>query len=151
MKSNLKLRNADETLELGQKLARAVQPGLVVYLSGDLGAGKTTLARGILRGLGHVSHVASPTFNLVVPYKISGLHLLHFDFYRLRDRNEWKDAGFEEYFSNENVCLIEWPENAAGLPPADIKISLLHAEPGREAIISGESEIGKQCLSELAL
>jgi tRNA threonylcarbamoyladenosine biosynthesis protein TsaE len=149
MEMNLKLPNADATLELGRKLARIIRPGLVIYLCGDLGAGKTTLARGILAGLGHVSHVASPTFNLVVPYKISGLHLLHFDFYRLREPSEWKDAGFEEYFSSGNVCLIEWPENAGGLPGADIKIFLRHAPAGRGVTISSESQIGEKCLSGL--
>jgi len=149
MELNLKLPDADATLELGRKLARVLRPGIVIYLVGDLGTGKTTLARGVLRGLGYVSHVASPTFNLVVPYEISGLHLLHFDFYRLRDRNEWKDAGFEEYFSSGNVCLIEWPENAGELPGADIKILLRHAAAAREVTISSESEIGEKCLSGL--
>jgi tRNA threonylcarbamoyladenosine biosynthesis protein TsaE len=149
MTINLKLATGDSTLELGKKLSRVVRPGLVFYLCGALGTGKTTLARGILLGLGYVSHVTSPTFNLVVPYKISGLHLLHFDFYRLRDPDEWKDAGFDEYFSEGNVCLIEWPENARGLPGADITIFLRHAGAHREATISGESEIGKRCLSEL--
>ncbi len=143
------LPDAEATLKLGYELARVLRPGLVIYLSGDLGSGKTTLVRGILRGLGYQGHVKSPTFNLVELYKISGLHLHHFDFYRLRDPLEWKDAGFEEQFIPGNVCLIEWPENAGGLPGADIAISLQHAPIGREVVISGETKIGRQCLSGL--
>ena len=143
------LPNAEATLVIGRKLARVIRPGLVIYLRGDLGSGKTTLARGILSGLGYRGHVKSPTFNLVELYKLSGLHLHHFDFYRLRHSREWKDAGFEEHFTSGNVCLIEWPENARGLPGADITIMLRHAPTGREVVIAADTEIGRLCLSGL--
>lgn len=143
------LRDTEATLELGHDIARVIRPGLIIYLRGELGSGKTTLVRGILSGLGYHGHVKSPTFNLIELYKISGLHLHHFDFYRLRHPLEWKDVGFDEHFTNNNVCLVEWPENAGGLPGADITILLQHAPAGREVLIAGETEIGKQCLSGL--
>lgn len=143
------LPDPSATLKLGADLARAIRPGLIVYLRGDLGAGKTTLVRGLLRALGFHGHVKSPTFNLVELYEISGLHFSHFDFYRLRDPLEWKDAGFEEHFTVGRVCLIEWPENAGRLPGADIAILLRHAPRGREVVIAAETERGFQCLSEI--
>ncbi|MGH8726688.1 MAG: tRNA (adenosine(37)-N6)-threonylcarbamoyltransferase complex ATPase subunit type 1 TsaE [Burkholderiales bacterium] len=143
------LPDANATLELGGVLARVIRPGLIIFLRGDLGAGKTTLVRGVLRALGFHGYVKSPTFNLVELYEISGLHFSHFDFYRLRDPLEWKDAGFEEHFTSGSVCLIEWPENAGRLPGADITIFLQHAPSGREVVISAETERGKQCLSEI--
>ena len=120
---HFRLTLADETatLLLGGQLAQVLHPGLVIFLRGDLGAGKTTFARGILRGLGYEGKVKSPTYNLIELYKISKLYLYHFDFYRFEDPAEWEDAGFREYFNAESICLVEWPEKADGLlPQADL-------------------------------
>ena len=100
---------------MGAALAAGLEPGLTIYMSGELGAGKTTLARGILRGLGHAGRVKSPSFALVEPYTFSKLYLYHFDFYRFTDPRELGDAGFRDYFNPDSVCLVEWPENAAGM------------------------------------
>ena len=145
---------ADEasTLALGGALAGALQPGMVVYLSGDLGAGKTTLARGVLRGLGFEGRVKSPTFTLVEPYAISRLYLYHFDFYRFagsQNPQEFREAGFGEYFTAESVCLVEWPEKAAGLPAADLKLVLNVQGLGRHVAIFAHSEAGASCLEKL--
>ncbi len=109
--------------ELDQKPAP-----LLLFLHGDLGAGKTTLVRGILRGLGYTGRVKSPTYTLVELYAVSRLNLYHFDFYRLTDPNEWHEAGFRDLMNAEAVCLIEWPEKAHGagvsLPIADLEIFL---------------------------
>lgn len=143
----LPLADETATLTLGEKVAKILRPGLVVFLSGDLGAGKTTLTRGILRAMGHQGIVKSPTYNLVEIYKFSRLYLYHFDFYRFNDPMEWEEAGFRDYFNAETICLIEWPENAARLlPAADIKISFRFTKLGREVNIQAGTEIGKQCL-----
>jgi len=121
---------ADEaaTLAFGAQLSPLLSPGLVLFLQGDLGAGKTTLARGLLRGLGFTGRVKSPTYALVEVYAVSSLNLYHFDFYRLSDPDEWHEAGFRDYMNTEAICLIEWPEKALGaglsLPIADVTLSL---------------------------
>jgi tRNA threonylcarbamoyladenosine biosynthesis protein TsaE len=138
------------TTALGAALARCLEPGLTVYLRGELGAGKTTVVRGALRALGHQGPVRSPTYTLVEVYEVSRLHLHHFDFYRFHDPREWIDAGFRESFNGRNVSLIEWPERAGGqLPPADLDIALeLHAA-GRSAVLTSSSPKGQKCLGLL--
>jgi len=122
---------------------------MTVHLRGDLGAGKTTLVRGILRGLGYQGRVKSPTFTLLEPYKFSRLYLYHFDFYRFLDPQELLDTGFREYFNPQSVCVIEWPEKAPDLPPADVEIELLPAAPGRVLAITAHTEVGRRCLDKL--
>jgi len=138
------------TLQLGRQLAALLEPGLIVYLSGELGVGKTTLVRGTLLALGHAGPVKSPTYTLVELYTFSRLYLHHFDFYRLTHADDWEDAGFREAFDGINVCLVEWPEKAAGkLPAADLHIRLQHAKHGRLASISAGTAVGLQCLHRL--
>ena len=105
------------TARLGAKLAGALAPGLRIYLRGDLGAGKTTLARALLRALGFRGRVKSPSYALVELYSISSLDLYHFDFFRFGDPKEWSDAGFREYFHGDAVCLVEWPEKGGDVRP----------------------------------
>jgi tRNA threonylcarbamoyladenosine biosynthesis protein TsaE len=144
---------ADETatLSLGAQLASVLSPGLKLYVSGDLGAGKTTLARGLLRALGYRGRVKSPTFTLVELYKFSNLCLYHFDFYRFDSPDEWEDAGFREVFGSDAVCLVEWPEKAAAaLPTPDLKIRLEHTGRGRLARIEAMTEAGRRCVEQLS-
>jgi tRNA threonylcarbamoyladenosine biosynthesis protein TsaE len=148
----LKLILPDEraTLALGAALSRCLEPGLVVYLRGELGAGKTTLVRGAVRALGHEGPVRSPTYTLVEVYAVSRLDLHHFDFYRFHDPREWIDAGFRESFNGRTVSLIEWPERAGGqLPPADVDIALGLHEAGRSAVLTSRSLKGQKCLERL--
>ena len=124
---------ADEaaTLALGAGLSVGIRPGMVLYLQGDLGAGKTTLARGLLRGLGYQGRVKSPTFALVEVYEISRLYLYHFDFYRFSPTEKpqaFRETGFAEHFNEQSVCIVEWPERVAGLPPADLTVRLEMAD-----------------------
>ena len=120
---------------------------MVMFLSGDLGAGKTTLARGILRGLGYQAKVKSPTYNLVELYKFSRLYFYHFDLYRFNNPIEWEDAGFREYFNTDSICLVEWPEKAAALlPVADLRFLFHFAETGRNIEIQAGTETGILCL-----
>ena len=138
------------TLALGNLLAQVLEPGLFVALSGNLGSGKTTFARGILRGLGYQGKVKSPTYTLVEPYNLSKLDLYHFDFYRLNDPREWLDAGFRDHFEPRNICLVEWPERVGDLLPVpDLKISLSIERDGRQIRIAAETEHGKRCLNRL--
>ncbi|MCK6438142.1 tRNA (adenosine(37)-N6)-threonylcarbamoyltransferase complex ATPase subunit type 1 TsaE [Rivihabitans pingtungensis] len=146
------LRLADEaaTLAAGRQLARGLGGGVIVTLHGDLGAGKTTLTRGVLAGLGHVGRVRSPTYTLVEPYELPTLAVYHFDLYRFADPAEWRDAGFAEYFGPYSLCLLEWPEKAQGcLPPADLAIHLDLDGDGRQLTVTALTPRGKQCLSIL--
>ena len=141
-----------DTLALGRELAAGLTPGMVIYLIGELGAGKTTLARGLLRGLGYEGKVKSPTFTLVEVYELSRLYLYHFDFYRFSNPRELGEAGFREYFNPQSVCLVEWPEKSdktAGLPAADLRVLLQVAGSGRNASIFADSEVGFSCLKRL--
>jgi tRNA threonylcarbamoyladenosine biosynthesis protein TsaE len=137
------------TLELGAKLARGLHSGLIIYLKGDLGAGKTTLVRGVLRGLGYAGKVKSPTYALVELYDISSLYLHHFDFYRLKDPAECIKAGLRDMFGGESVCLVEWPEKAHGvLPSADLEIVLEHRGSGRVVHLQAQTRAGTECLRQ---
>ena len=138
------------TQRLGAALASIVSPGLRIYLKGDLGSGKTTLVRALLRSLGVRERVKSPTYTLVEVYVVSSLHLYHFDFYRFRDPDEWTDAGFDEYFGGAGICLVEWPERAADrLPEPDIEILLSIADSGRDVRLAAHSEVGEKCLKSV--
>ena len=140
------------TRALGASLAPAMEAGLTIYLRGDLGAGKTTFVRGLLEALGHSGAVRSPTYTLVEPYVVSKLNLYHFDFYRFTDPEEFLDAGLEEYFSGDGVCLVEWPDLAAPfVPAADLEIRLEPQGDGRHASLVALTERGRTCLSRTAL
>lgn len=126
------------TVALGEALAQAVPFGHVVYLQGQLGAGKTTLVRGWLRALGHEGAVKSPTYTLVEPYEWQGKELYHFDLYRLGDAEELEFMGIRDYFHDNSLCFIEWPERGVGvLPPADLTIALEVGPSMRVARLSG--------------
>ncbi len=140
------------TLALGARLAGVLQPGLYIELVGDLGAGKTTLVRGLLRALGYQGRVKSPTFTLVEYYPVLRFNLYHFDLYRFEDPEEWLDAGFREHFNGDSVCLVEWPQKAAGcLPLADVtlRLDIVDQGVGRLAMLSSHTLNGKKCLAML--
>jgi len=148
---NINLADESATLSLGAALAPCMQPGWVVWLDGDLGAGKTTLVRGLLRALGDTGPVKSPTYALVEIHVVSGLNLYHFDFYRFNQPEEYLDAGLDEYFAGDGICLVEWPEQAVPyLPAADLHIRLTVAGEGRLGSLEAGSERGRQCLTSFA-
>jgi tRNA threonylcarbamoyladenosine biosynthesis protein TsaE len=152
MTVDLKLPDAAATARLGAALAAGVAPGRVLHLSGDLGTGKTTLVRGLLRALGVTGPVKSPTYTWVEPYTVSRLDLYHFDFYRLTDRTEWLSSGLREYFRPDAFCIVEWPEKAGPLlPPPDVRIQLEHNGESRQARIDSHSPAGESWLSSLQL
>lgn len=123
------LRSEADTLALGARLAQTLRPGCTVFLKGELGVGKTTLVRGLLRALGHAGAVKSPTFTLVEPYELNGWRIYHLDLYRLASPDELEYLGVRDYFDGQGVCLVEWPERGAGvLPEADLLIELSYLE-----------------------
>ncbi|WP_394701342.1 tRNA (adenosine(37)-N6)-threonylcarbamoyltransferase complex ATPase subunit type 1 TsaE [uncultured Propionivibrio sp.] len=139
------------TIAVGQALAPLLAPGLILWLDGDLGAGKTTLVRALLRALGHAGPVKSPTYTLVEVYAVSSLYLYHFDFYRFNDPEEFVDAGLGEYFRTDAVCLVEWPAKARGyVPAADVELVFRFPDApadGRILELHARSEAGRQCLN----
>jgi len=122
-----------------------------IHLRGDLGAGKTTFARGLLRAAGIKGRIKSPSYALLESYNLSNLHFYHLDFYRFSDSLEWIDAGFRDILDDANVVLIEWPERAGNvLPPPDLDVHLDYTSSGRQAVLVAHSEKGRIWLTTLA-
>lgn len=145
------LADAAATAALGGRLGACLVAGLVVYLEGELGAGKTTLVRGLLHGLGYPGAVTSPTYTLVEPYAVAGRRLAHFDLYRLADPEELEFLGLRDYLDGETVCLVEWPERGAEVvPPPDLRLTLEYRDGGRRARCTALSERGEKALACLA-
>lgn len=148
------LHDEEGTAALGASLARALAPGLAIYLHGDLGAGKTALTRAMLHAAGYEGHVKSPTYTLAEPYAVRlgdrTVEIIHFDLYRLASPEEFLDAGFREHFNENTICVIEWPEKAEGVLPApDIKVHLSISGDGRDIELQGLTDQGSQCLDRL--
>jgi tRNA threonylcarbamoyladenosine biosynthesis protein TsaE len=148
MADPLSLPDEAATLRLGEALAAGAGKGLVLHLKGELGAGKTTLVRGLLRALGYAGRVKSPTYTLLEPYSLLRLNLYHFDFYRFKDRSEWLSSGFREHFNPESLCIVEWPERAGDLlAPPDLEIQLLYDAQARRANLLCHSAPGETWLA----
>jgi tRNA threonylcarbamoyladenosine biosynthesis protein TsaE len=120
---------ADEAamLAYGASLAEAIAPDELIFLEGEMGAGKTTLARGILRGLGFSGHVKSPTYTLVEPYEFAASRVYHFDFYRIRAPEELEYIGLDDLLAERAIKLVEWPEKAFGRLPTPNRIIRIRA------------------------
>ena len=149
------LEDEAATVAMGAALSQVVksnnkQHALVVYLHGDLGAGKTTLTRGFVCGMGHNGNVKSPTYTLVEPYELPPWRVFHFDLYRLSDAEELEYMGIRDYFNDDCCCFIEWPEKGAGLlANADLIITISYQDEQRVINLIAESSYGKQVLSRL--
>ena len=137
------IKDADAMMQFGGKIASQFPSGGIVLLNGDLGAGKTNLVRGLLRSLGYEGTVKSPTYTLVEPYQINGRSIYHFDLYRLGDPEELEYMGGRDYWNNDALCLIEWPEMAKGyLPKEDLNLTIYHDDEHRNIeIIEGSISI----------
>lgn len=153
-----RLVDDQDTEAFGQLLSQCLTAPSIVYLSGPLGAGKSTLVRSFLRALGVRGSIKSPTYALVEPYTFSSYTIYHFDFYRFFDENEWEESGFRDYFQEMSICLVEWPEKAkAVLPTPDLEISLSYCDvhhdgeavQGRQIYVEAKTERGELVVSLL--
>ncbi len=133
---------------LGQKLASLCPPGCKLFLQGELGAGKTTLVRGFLRGHGYEGIVKSPTYTLVEPYQLNDLEIYHFDLYRINNPEELESIGIRDYFSGSGICLLEWPEKGATLLGSpDIFIQIQYQDDQRKVSLEAKTSAGKDIIS----
>ena len=146
MNESIVICNESELETVGSELAKSLSFGDVIFLEGELGAGKTTVSRGILRGLGHQGIVASPTYTLLELYDLTFHRVAHFDLYRITAAKDLEGIGFRDYLDGQTICLIEWPENgAAFLPAPNLRIILEYAGVGRT--VRFEPSIGRLNLS----
>ena len=148
------LPNVEATIQFGKQLATRLSQGntqgCVVYLHGELGAGKTTLVRAVLQGLGYHDRVKSPTYTLVERYDINENTVFHFDLYRLADPEELEFMGIRDYLDSSALVFVEWPERGTGfLAPADVDINLAYFQEGRRIECVGLTDKGKACLKSL--
>ncbi|OOZ41140.1 tRNA (adenosine(37)-N6)-threonylcarbamoyltransferase complex ATPase subunit type 1 TsaE [Solemya pervernicosa gill symbiont] len=129
--------------QLGERLAAALQAGATIYLVGDLGAGKTTLVRGVVRGMGYQGAVRSPTYTLLEPYSIGCRQLFHLDLYRLADPEELEFLGLRDLIEPDSVIFVEWPDHGRGfLPQADLVITIEYAGEARLLKFESRNEVG---------
>ena len=144
------LTDSDQTVNMGRDLALCVTGATTIFLHGDLGAGKTTFTRGFVQALGHQGNVKSPTYTLVEPYEVADWKIYHFDLYRLADPEELEFMGIRDYFTDNSLCLIEWPQRGFGmLPQADIELSLTYVDNEREINFSANTDNGSAVLEAL--
>lgn len=150
MTRHVELADTAATERLGAAFARCMSAPCVIWLEGDLGAGKTTFARGLLQALGHQGNVKSPTYTLVEPYVLASCTLYHLDLYRLADPEELEFLGIRELAAPGTVLLIEWPARGAGfLPPPDIVLELAVAGDGRRATLDARTRPGASLIDQL--
>ncbi|MES9857158.1 MAG: tRNA (adenosine(37)-N6)-threonylcarbamoyltransferase complex ATPase subunit type 1 TsaE [Sedimenticola sp.] len=139
-----------EQESIGAALARVVPSACIIYLEGDLGAGKTTLVRGFMRGLGYQGAVKSPTYAMVEPYELEGRRYFHFDLYRLADPEELEYLGVRDLLEGDAILLIEWPEKGIGeLPPPDLLITINYLGEGRALLLESGTAIGESIVESL--
>ncbi|ATC93442.1 tRNA threonylcarbamoyladenosine biosynthesis protein TsaE [Pseudoalteromonas tunicata] len=145
-----KLENELATVAMGNALAEVIKSGAVIFLHGDLGAGKTTLTRGIIQGFGHQGKVKSPTYTIVEPYELAAQQIYHFDLYRLADPEELEFMGIRDYFASNAICLIEWPEKGGMLlAEPDLDITLEYVDEQRKISIIGRTTKGISIVDQL--
>ncbi len=138
------------TVAMGNKVAAIIEQGAVIYLHGDLGAGKTTFTRGVVQGFGHIGKVKSPTYTLVEPYELTRANVYHFDLYRLGDPEELEYMGIRDYFSEQAICIVEWPEKGGEfIPVPDLDITLSYVGDERKIVINSASERGIAIVEKL--
>jgi len=142
------LPDENATLEMGAKLAKILPLKGIVFLHGPLGAGKTTLVRGLLRALGHTGSTKSPTYTIVEPYDLAERKVFHFDLYRIADPEELEYLGFRDYLNEDCLCLIEWPEKGeAFLPQADMELSLSYEGEARSIKLKLNNPVWQQSIA----
>ncbi len=138
------------TVAMGNKVAAIIEQGAVIYLHGDLGAGKTTFTRGVVQGFGHIGKVKSPTYTLVEPYELTRANVYHFDLYRLGDPEELEYMGIRDYFSEQAICIVEWPEKGGEfIPVPDLDITLSYVGDERKIVMNSASERGIAIVEKL--
>ena len=152
-------QTAEQTVDLASDIAQLCSARTVIYLFGDLGAGKTTFCQGFIKSLGYSGRVKSPTYTLVEPYRVTAgttdninkdKDIFHFDLYRLADPEELEFIGIRDYFDTNGICLIEWPQKGEGLlAPADLTITIEFVESERCFKLQSGSNYGVQLIKQL--